>query len=179
MTKLPLFRLSFLIISLACQPKEDEPFTTSSTDVDVADSNDETGAPDSTGPTIWSGPTLTFTKADGVDHTQPTNQDAITDNVVLTRGDRGSLLNVVLEDTANTESPAGTEWAVGSTDALETLVFEPLKTAANDKMKNLPGTDLVLHLTEEDIYIDVTFLSWSSGGDSGGGFGYERSTETE
>ena len=43
-------------------------------------------------------------------------------------------------------------------------------------MDNLPGTALVLHLIDENIYIDVTFLSWSSG-DSGGGFSYERTTE--
>jgi hypothetical protein len=34
----------------------------------------------------------------------------------------------------------------------------------------------VVHLIEENIYLDVTFLSWVIGRDSGGGFSYERST---
>ena len=34
----------------------------------------------------------------------------------------------------------------------------------------------VLHLITDDIYIDIKFLSWSSG-DSGGGISYERSTD--
>ncbi|MBM76553.1 MAG: hypothetical protein CMK59_14190 [Proteobacteria bacterium] len=95
--------------------------------------------------------------------------------MVLTRGDRGSLYNVVTETSANSSSPDGTQWAVGSTDDLDNLEFETLKSAAGNNMKDIPGIPLVLHLIEEDIYIDLTFTSWSSGG-SGGGFSYERTT---
>ena len=138
---------------------------------------DETGEPEPSGPTIWTGPRTTFTKDNFADPTDPANQDAITDAVVLTRGERGSLINVVVEESANSSSPGGTEWAVGTTEALEELQFQPLKQAANNQMQNLPGTALVLHLIDEDIYIDVTFLSWTRGSGSGGGFSYERTTQ--
>ena len=39
------------------------------------------------------------------------------------------------------------------------------------------GENFVLHLIEEDIYLDVRFLSWTSGNGAGGGFSYERSTQ--
>lgn len=138
---------------------------------------DETGDPQPAGPTVWTGPKLIFTKANFADPTDPANQDAITDAVVLTRGERGSLINVVIEGSANSSSPGGTEWAVGTSEALDGLEFQPLKQAANNQMSNLPGTEMVLHLIDEDIYIDVAFLSWTSGSGSGGGFSYERATE--
>ena len=92
---------------LACQPKAEEEFATGSTDVDESDTNvdaeaaDETEETDESGLPIWTGPTIIFTKESGADPTDPANQDAITDGVVLTRGTRGSLMNVVLEDSAN------------------------------------------------------------------------------
>ena len=139
---------------------------------------EDSGDPSPAGPTIWSGPTITFTKADSADPTDPANQDAITDLVVLTRGNRGSLMNVVSESSANNSSPAGTQWAQGTTEAIEGLEFTTLKVAANNNMRNAPGTPFVLHLIDEDIYIDVTFLTWTSG-NSGGGFSYQRSTPAE
>ena len=126
--------------------------------------------------TIWSGPKITFTKEDSADPTDSQNQDFITDLVVLTRGSRGALYNVITETSALTTSPDGTEWALGSTDEIDSLDFKPLKEAANQQLRQIPGKSFVLHLIEENIYIDVTFLSWTPGG-SGGGFSYERSTE--
>lgn len=124
---------------------------------------------------IWAGPLLTFEKANSADPSDPENQDAITDLVVLTRGDSSSLFNVVIEESATSSSPLGTEWARGTTAELDVLKFDTLKGSMSNQMSNLPGTALVLHLIDENIYIDVTFLSWSSG-DSGGGFSYERTT---
>ena len=125
---------------------------------------------------IWSGSPFTFTKESNADYNDPANQDAITDLVVLTRASRGSLFNVVLEDSADSASPAGVEWSKGTTDEIDSLVFDTLKGAAGNEMSTLPGSSYVMHLLEEDIYIDVSFISWTSGG-SGGGFSYERSTE--
>ena len=127
---------------------------------------------------IWTGPNITFTKESDADPTDPANQDAITDKVKLTRGQRGSLFNVVIESSAGNNSPEGTEWAKGTTDDLEILDFQPLKSAANNQLKNVPGESFVLHLIEEDIYIDLTFISWESGG-SGGSFSYERATPSD
>jgi hypothetical protein len=125
---------------------------------------------------IWTGSNITFTKESNADPTDPANQDSITDNVKLTRGQQGSLFNVVIESSAGNNSPEGTEWAKGTTDDIEILEFQPLKSAANNQLKNVPGESFVLHLIEEDIYIDLTFISWESGG-SGGSFSYERSTQ--
>lgn len=146
---------------------------------DGADSSSDTEA-DTEDPAdlynIWSGDPITFTKESNADYNDPANQDVITDLVVLTRASRGSLFNVVLEDSADSASPAGVEWSKGTTDEIDALVFDTLKGAANNVMSTLPGSSYVMHLIEEDIYIDVSFISWTSGG-SGGGFSYERSTQ--
>jgi len=128
-------------------------------------------------PTVWSGPKLTFTKPGFSDPSEPEAQDRLTDRVVLTRGGGNILYNIAQESSVNRAvSPMGTLWARGTTEALGELSFQPLKAAANSRLQDVPGESFVLHLTEENIYIDVTFLSWAVGHDSGGGFSYERST---
>ena len=159
---------SFSIIT-ACTDKSADSDDTSSSTEDSANIEEE-------GPTIWTGASITFTKESSADPYDSANQDAITDEVILTRGQQGSLFNVVIENSATSSSPEGTEWAKGTTADLDTLEFQELKSAANNQLKNVPGESFVLHLIEEDIYIDLTFISWESGG-SGGGFSYERSTQ--
>ena len=146
--------------------------------IDSESTPDEVTEPD-VGPVIWTGPKLVFEKENFADPLDAANQDAITDRVILTRGRRDSLINVVLEDSAGNGSPMGTGWAEGTTANIEGLEFKPLKAAANDQLKRLPGKSFVLHLVEEDVYLDVTFLTWTSGNTSGGGFSYERSTPNE
>ena len=128
--------------------------------------------------TIWSGPDTTITKANFADFTQADNQDRITANVWLTRGADDGLYNIAKEGSEGSNSPTGTKWALGTTEQLGSgdLEFTTLKTAANNKMKEVPGKAFVLYLEEEDVYIDVTFISWTSGKSSGGGFSYKRST---
>ena len=77
---------------------------------DTGDEGDDTAIVDP-GPTytIWTGAPIVFEKANFADSTAPENQDAISDAVVLTRGNRGSLYNVVVETGANANSPEGTE----------------------------------------------------------------------
>lgn len=124
--------------------------------------------------TVWSGANITFSKADGADPSLEENQDKISDNVWLTRADKGVLYNAKVEASA-TSNPAGTEWAVGTIDQLASLTFGNLKDVMNERLNNLPGTSLVLHLLEEDVYLQVDFTSWSTGGK--GGFSYSRATE--
>ena len=71
------------------------------------------------------------------------------------------------------KSPIGTEWAIGSLNQIDSLVFKDFRLAV--KPQYVVGKKLVLHLIEEDIYLGVEFKSWSSG--KKGGFSYERSTE--
>jgi hypothetical protein len=125
---------------------------------------------------IWTGETLAFSKADESDPTRAENQDRITDSVWITRGnDGGQIFNIAEEQRASSgSSPALTEWAIGTTDDLENLEFAPFRQAIGGKPRAVVGLDLVLHIIPEDIYLDVTFTSWSEG--KAGGFAYERST---
>jgi len=167
--------LTTTLIGCLSDKQEDSEETGVTELTDSGESTNSDTAEDEPEATIWTGPSITFTKEDFADHTDPANQDAITDKVVLTRSFQGALFNVLSENTAGSTSPAGTEWAVGNTDDIENLEFQALKPTVDYKMKDAPGIPLVLHLIEEDIYLDVTFLSWSPGG-SAGGFSYERTT---
>ncbi|MEM1215075.1 MAG: hypothetical protein AAGJ82_05295, partial [Bacteroidota bacterium] len=123
---------------------------------------------------IWSGPTITFEKANGVDPELPENQDRITDNVWITRNNGGQIFNIVEETEADKDlSPKGTLWAQGTTAELDDLDFTPFREAI--RPQDSPGVDLVMVLVEDQIAIDVKFLSWS--GNQMGGFSYQRATE--
>jgi hypothetical protein len=142
-------------------------FTITLTDVE------EVGGSDST---VWRGTKITFTKTDESDPNLEANQDRITDNVWITRGNNGGqIFNIKSEtDATPNTSPADTEWALGTLDEIESLTFQPFRETVG-KPKSVEGKDLVLHLITDDIYIGVKFLSWSEG--KKGGFSYERTTE--
>ncbi len=128
---------------------------------------------------IYKGPKMTFSKADGADWTLASNQDRITDNVWITRADNQGIFNIAKElSYSSFLSPSGTMWAVGTTSNLNSLVFTSWEQMHNSEPPTSLNVDLVMHLVEDDIYIDIKFLSWASGGSGGqGGFSYERSTK--
>lgn len=129
--------------------------------------------------TIWTGTTTTFTKANSADWTLANNQDELTSNVTLTRQNNMSIYNVSQESAATTSclfNPADTEWAFGTTANLGTLTFGGFMDTNECNPPTIVNQNMVLHLITDNIYIDIKFTSWSSGG-SGGGFSYERSTE--
>jgi hypothetical protein len=129
-------------------------------------------------PVIWGGERIIFTKADGADPTLAENQDRITDNVWITRGNEGGqIYNAVERDSASkADSPLGTLWALGTTAELSELTFAPFRVAVGSP-KQVPGKDLVLFLVEDRVFIDVRFRSWSQ--EKRGGFSYERSTPAD
>ena len=139
------------------------------------DSNISNIANENTGPTLWTGAATTFNKSDGSNPNLEENQDRITENVWITRGNTGGqIFNIAINNSADkTESPVGTEWAIGTLDELESLTFNYFRNAIS-RPKSVVGKNLVLHLIEDDIYINVKFTSWSQG--KRGGFSYERST---
>ncbi len=145
---------------------EDVTVTITLSDVDEIDA----------GYTIWTGPTLTFTKSNGGDPTLASQQDAITDNVKITRGNNGGqIYNIVTENAANSSvSPADTEWSLGTVDDIESLTFQPFRTATGGAPKNVVGQNMVLHLITDDVYLSVKITSWAI--KKAGGFAYERST---
>ena len=104
------------------------------------------------------------------------NQDRITDNVWITRGNNGGqIYNAAKEINDNkTQSPIGTQWALGTLDKVNDLDFKNFRAAVSSP-KNVVGKDLVVHLTDDDIYLSIKFKSWSQG--KKGGFSYERSTK--
>ncbi len=49
--------------------------------------------------TVWTGPTITFTRPNNVDWNQPENQDRITDTVWITRKNTQGIFNIAQEAT--------------------------------------------------------------------------------
>ena len=144
---------------------------TSSSDTTSSD----TSSSDTTSSNIWSGPMVQFSKEDGADFSQESNQDRITSNVWITRGNAGQIFNIAKENSAvKADSPVGTLWAKGNIDNIDNLTFEPFRQAVGQP-KAVVGSDLVLYLVDDDIYLSVKFTSWSQG--QKGGFAYERSSE--
>ncbi len=148
---------TLLIISISCSSDDDEIVG------DTSSSN------------IWNGPIIQFSKEDGADFTQESNQDRITPNVWITRGNGGQIFNIAKEDSADKgDSPVGTLWAKGNIENIDNLTFKPFRLGVGQP-KAVVGSDLVLYLVNDNIYISVKFTSWSQG--QKGGFAYERSSE--
>ena len=124
---------------------------------------------------IWDGPSITFTKGDFVDETDPANQDFLTPNVIITRGDFQGIFNIAQEGVYQSGSPADTEWAFGTTADIGSLTFQDWDLWHGLNPLSTLGQEAVLHLISEDIYIDIMFTAWTQGG--GGGFSYIRSTQ--
>ena len=125
-------------------------------------------------PLIWNGPKVTFEKISGSDWTLEANQDYLTENVILTRKNTQGLFNIAQESGYNYLSPTDTEWALGTTADFSQLIFSSWYNTIGGCPPCYTGTDFVVHLITDDVYVDVKILSWYSG--SGGGFSYERST---
>ena len=125
---------------------------------------------------IWNGPIVQFSKENGSNPSLESNQDRITSNVWITRGNNGGqIFNIVKENSASKSmSPRGTLWAKGNIDNIDNLTFETFRDAVGQP-KAAVGLDLVLYLVDDDIYLSVKFTSWSQG--QKGGFAYERSSE--
>ena len=142
-------------------------------------------------PTVWSGPTINFTKtgADPGDTTDPLNQDRLTNNVWLTRAGEQGMFNVAPghEDSyVRYTSPDDTSWATsvmpansGKTIAASNwaqLTFTDWAPAYGGPGSALGGNitthNAVVHLLTDDIYLDLTFTFYRSGGE----YSYFRST---
>jgi hypothetical protein len=136
---------------------------------------------------LWTGPPINFTKPDSADWTLEANQDRITENVWLTRANEQGLFNIAKEDNFDPNSglystlvasPTDTRWAWGSiADGIENLNFDAWEMTVDHYPPAMVDSSMVLFLVSDSIYIDITFLSWTSGeGNGGGGFSYQRST---
>jgi hypothetical protein len=137
--------------------------------------------------TIWTGPATSFAKESNADYTLPENQDVLTENVVLTRGDTGGLINYAMESSyVHFVSPVDTLWATDiNNDPAATisaanhasLTFTSWIEAYGGQFtsgNNIVGRDAVVHLVTDNIVLDLTFTNWVN--TRGGGFAYTRST---
>lgn len=122
------------------------------------------------GAIIWTGPSMAFTNLTVSD------RDRITPEVWLTRGSSQGIFNSKSEAAfQHFFSPSNTEWANGTTANYAALSYSDWNTWAktlNGGPPNTVGTNAVVHLISEDIYLDLQFTSWPLGG----GFSYIRST---
>jgi hypothetical protein len=138
------------------------------------DKNDDDGGSNN-------GDRLTFTKENNADPTLEANQDRITENVWLTRGNNQGLYNAATENSYNDfASPADTEWAFGTTSNISNLTFSSWEDAIDSEpIDNMLNENMVVHLITDDIYLDIKFTAWTigqgGGGPGGGGFTYRRS----
>lgn len=127
--------------------------------------------------TIWTGETITFTKADYADWSSEFNQDRISESVWITRKNNQGLFNAYAESNyVSNYSPKDTEWAFGTTENLVNLNFSSWEETNESNPPGMINQDMVLYLVNEDIYVDIKFTSWT-GGNSGGGFSYERASD--
>ena len=137
---------------------------------------EEDNAPEvlDSGPIYWRGTTISFVKEDNADPNVEGNQDRLTSNVWITRGNGGGqIYNAAISENADkANSPLGTEWAIGNLDDVSSLSFGAFRATVS-KPKNVVGKNLVVHLIKDDIYLSLKFTSWSGG--KKGGFSYERS----
>ena len=114
--------------------------------------------------------TVSFTKEN-----YATNEDCITDNVCLTRGNEGGLFNSVVEESWNGSGPSDTEWSFEGHCASGSGFGSFLASLGGQyyigsNITNNPGC---LHLITDDLYYNIDFSSWTCCG-NGGGFSYTR-----
>ena len=140
--------------------------------------------------TVWTGPWVEFSKTGDDDPADPANQDQLTELVSLTRGTNAGLYNILQEEgfqRFQDVSPAGTAWAFqglnGNPDSdvsaaeYESLVFTDFANALGLQQvgRNILDRPGVVHLIEEDIYLDILFSEWGSQ-DAGANVTYQRTS---
>ena len=74
----------------------------------------------------------------------------------------------------DSKAPADTEWAYGSTKDVSADDYEPWVNGIKGSPTEMVGKVISLHLITDDLYFDVEFHKFSSGGNAGGGFSYTR-----
>ena len=118
---------------------------------------------------------VTFTKTD-YGH----EQDCITPNVCITRGDQYPIYNSVTEsgywDSPKTFPnpnlrPSGTEWS--SRTCADGSTFQSFIEVNDWEPPDMLEQDMCLHLITDDLYFDIKFHNWTERG-AGGGFSYTR-----
>ena len=181
----PTILLSFLLVSLASCSNDSPDFVFNANTDELADANTDEltdtntdGLADTNTDEPKDATPVRFTKVANADWRLVENQDQITPNVWLTRANQGLLFNARIEDRSNGAGPSGTKWFLGKLEDYEeeqlfTLEFESLKNAAGSRMKDTPGKTFIVHLVEDNVFIELTFHAWGNKSE-GAGFSYSR-----
>lgn len=110
---------------------------------------------------------VTFTKEDWADPDLAANQDRITDNVWITRGDMQGLFNAANESNYGFNTPTDTQWYHGecgedpSAHAYDT--WNNVMGSGGLGPPNAVGENFCMHLITDDLYFDVVFTDWTQG----------------
>ncbi len=110
---------------------------------------------------------ILFEKPDGTDPADSLFWDHITSQVAITRGEDGPIFNALTEsEFIPGQSPTGTFWANGSThDVMSPNEYQAFDhIVGNQQRRDLPGRILSLWIPEADLFFDIHWISWSSGG---------------
>jgi hypothetical protein len=141
-------------------------------------------------PLVYTGQTVAFSKTSFADPSDPANQDRIVGDVAITRGSSTGIYNAAVEQSfTSNSSPQGTRWAFGSNNSGVTpaatdwasLTFEDWQTSLNGMgslATNILAGPAVVHLVNQDVYLDIHFTAWGQGSGAGGSFTYERAEVT-
>jgi hypothetical protein len=125
--------------------------------------------------TFWTGTNIGFF------HQQGGPPDPIISAVALSRNAGGPLFNTAAGESFSNgfSSPIDTMWAFGTLANATNLTYVTFPSLRNgDTAGVILNKPMVLHLTNEDIYISVMFTNWTQFGNQTGigSFGYTRST---
>jgi len=116
--------------------------------------------------TLWTGPNTNFTQF------APNSDDFLTPEISLTRAGTGVLFN-----DSSSPTPDTALWAQnpsGNINNYAALSYAPMENYRDGTLNLvLLSTPWVMQLTNEQIYIEVTFTEWTR---HGGPFAYTRST---
>jgi hypothetical protein len=88
------------------------------------------------------------------------------------------LYNLAAGETfAGPLSPKNTGWAFGTLANFNTLHYQTMESLRNGNLQALlTNRPMVVHLTNEDIYLSLTFTTWGRGISGAGAVSYIRST---
>jgi hypothetical protein len=129
------------------------------------------------GTTFWTGSNITFSKSAATP-----SDTVLPGKVVLTRGTRDVLYNTAStppETGPGLQSPKGTMWAIGN--FTNHTAFQTMESMRNGNLGALLlNTNVVMWITNDDIFVSLKFTVWGEHGIAVGGvvgaFAYTRST---
>lgn len=124
-------------------------------------------------PILWTGPNTNFNQATA------SADVLVPGKVSLSRNGNFWMYNKAVEAGPTTGTPSDTEWAFGSLSNYTSLSYQTFDLyrcgpgCLSTVLVTVPPSPMVVHLINENIYLQLTFSAWPA---HGGSFAYTRST---